>query len=165
MTADVITDIRQYLTFTLDDELFALDISTVREVLDYTKITKIPGMPDFMVGVINLRGTVVPVIDMRMKFGMCRAERTVNSCIIIIEIFLNDGLTVMGVLVDSVQEVFELEPGMIEPPPKIGVRLNTEFIKGMGKKDEDFVIILDTNRIFSTEEMDILQSNSKEELL
>jgi len=158
-----ITDACQYLSFTLDRELFALDIAKVREVLDYTKITRVPGMPAFMLGVINLRGSVVPVIDMRLKFNLSREEKTVNTCIVIVEISLENENTVVGALVDSVQEVFELDPSQIEPPPKIGVKLKTEFIKGMGKKGEDFVIILNLDRIFSFEELLLFQDKSEEE--
>jgi len=162
MAVSGITETRQYLTFTLDGELFALDISKVREVLDYTKVTKVPQMPDFMLGVINLRGSVVPVIDMRTKFGMNKIDRTVNTCIVIVEVTLDNEHVILGTLVDSVQEVFELEPNQIEPPPKIGMRLKTEFIKGMGKKEEKVIIILDIDRVFSTEELIMLQGDTKE---
>ncbi|MEQ8224422.1 MAG: chemotaxis protein CheW [Candidatus Eremiobacterota bacterium] len=161
MAVSGITETRQYLTFILDGELFALDISKVREVLDYTKITKVPQMPDFMLGVINLRGSVVPVIDMRTKFGMTKIDRTVNTCIVIVEVTLNNEHVILGTLVDSVQEVFELEPAQIEPPPKIGMRLKTEFIKGMGKKEEKFIIILDIDRVFSAEELIMLQGDNE----
>ncbi|MEQ8192270.1 MAG: chemotaxis protein CheW [Candidatus Eremiobacterota bacterium] len=163
MAVQSITETRQYLTFILDGELFALDISKVREVLDYTKITRVPQMPEFMLGVINLRGSVVPVIDMRTKFGMNKVERTVNTCIVIVEVTLDSDNVILGALVDSVQEVFELDPEQIEPPPKIGMRLKTEFIKGMGKKEEKFIIILDIDRVFSTEELIILQGNNEKE--
>ena len=144
---------RQYLTFTLKEELFAIDISTVREVLDYTKITKIPRMPDFMLGVINLRGNVVPVIDMRLKFGMTHIDKTINTCIVILEVDFSGEELILGALVDTVQEVVEMGEEHIKPPPQIGVKLNTEFINGMGDRDENFIIILETNRIFSTEEL------------
>jgi len=163
MAVSGISETRQYLTFILDGELFALDISKVREVLDYTKITRVPQMPEFMLGVINLRGSVVPVIDMRTKFGMNKVERTVNTCIVIVEVTLDSDNVILGALVDSVQEVFELDPEQIEPPPKIGMRLKTEFIKGMGKKEEKFIIILDIDRVFSTEELIILQGNDEKE--
>ena len=159
MSSATMTEMGHYLSFTLDRELFAIDIVKVREVLDYTKITKIPRMPGFVLGVINLRGSVVPVVDMRMKFGMSAGERTVNTCIVIVEVNLLGEFLVLGILVDSVQEVFELEQEQIEPPPKIVAKLDTDFIKGIGKKDEDFVIILDTNRIFSTEEITIVQGS------
>jgi purine-binding chemotaxis protein CheW len=143
----------QYLSFTLAEELFALDIGTVREVLDFTRVTEVPQTPDFMRGVINLRGSVVPVMDLRRKFGLPAAEQTVNTCIIIVEVALDGEKTVLGALADSVQEVLDLEPGQIEPPPRIGMNLNANFIKGMGKRDERFIIILDIDRVFSATEL------------
>ncbi|MDY0268588.1 chemotaxis protein CheW [Trichloromonas sp.] len=147
----------QYLTFKLDEEVFALGIDKVREVLDYTSVTKVPQTPDFMRGVINLRGSVVPVVDMRLKFGMAKTERTVNTCIIIVEINLDGETTILGALADSVQEVLDLEPHQIEPAPKIGTKLRTEFIRGMGKRDEQFIILLDIDRVFSGEELAAVQ--------
>ncbi|MBI5643259.1 MAG: chemotaxis protein CheW [Deltaproteobacteria bacterium] len=157
MSVPTVAETTQYLTFKLDSEVFALDISKVREVLDFTSVTKVPRTPDFMRGVINLRGSVVPVVDMRLKFGMSKTEQTVNTCIIIVEINLEGEKLVLGALADSVQEVIELEPGQIEPPPRIGTRLNTEFIKGMGKRDDQFIIILEVDEIFSTEELAVVQ--------
>lgn len=150
----------QYLTFTLDDEIFSLDIAKVREVLDFTDVTKVPQTPDFMRGVINLRGSVVPVVDMRLKFGMDEAEPTVNTCIIITEVIMDGESSVLGALVDSVQEVLDLEPDQIEPPPRIGTKLNTEFIRGMGKHDDKFIIILDVDKVFSTDEITLLQTST-----
>ena len=147
----------QYLTFKLDDEVFALGIDKVREVLDYTSVTKVPQTPDFMRGVINLRGSVVPVVDMRLKFGMAKTEKTVNTCIIIVEINLEGETTILGALADSVQEVLDLEPHQIEPAPKIGTKLRTDFIRGMGKRDEQFIIILDIDKVFSGEELSAVQ--------
>ncbi len=147
----------QYLTFKLEEEVFALDISMVREVLDFTTITKVPRTPEFMRGVINLRGSVVPVVDMRLKFGMSRTEKTVNTCIIIVEVTVDDEKLILGTLADSVQEVLDLDAAHIEPAPKIGTRLRTEFIKGMGKRDDHFIIILDIDRIFSAEELTLVQ--------
>jgi len=157
MSATGTTETTQYLTFRLEDEVFALEISKVREVLDFTAITKVPRTPEFMRGVINLRGNVVPVVDMRLKFGMTKTEKTVNTCIIIVEIALDGDTTVLGALADSVQEVVDLEAGQIEPPPKIGTRLRTEFIRGMGKRDEHFIIILDIDRVFSAGELSLVQ--------
>jgi purine-binding chemotaxis protein CheW len=157
-----IMETTQYLTFKLDDEVFALDISKVREVLDFTTITKVPRTPEFMRGVINLRGSVVPVVDLRLKFGMTKTENTVNTCIIIVEVTVDDETTVLGALTDSVQEVLDLEPGHIEPAPKIGTRLNTEFIKGMGKRDSNFIIILDIDKVFSIEELAMVDAGGQE---
>ena len=158
MSVTGITETTQYLTFKLDEEIFALDIAKVKEVLDFTDITKIPQTPDFMKGVINLRGGVVPVVDMRLKFGMSETVKTVNTCIIIVEVAIEGETTVLGALVDSVQEVMDLEPGQIEPAPRIGTRLRTEFIKGMGKRDNHFIMILDIDKVFSADELAIVGS-------
>lgn len=157
MTVAQITETTQYLTFKLADELFALDIGKVREVLDFTTITKVPRTPDFMRGVINLRGSVVPVIDLRLKFGMAMAEMTVNTCVIIVEVELGEEKVVMGAMADAVQEVLDLAPDQIEPPPRIGTKLDTEFIKGMGKHAEQFIIILDIDKVFTTDEMELVR--------
>jgi len=151
----------QYLTFKLADEIFALDISKVREVLDFTAITKVPRTPNFMRGVINLRGSVVPVVDLRLKFGMSKTEQTVNTCIIITEVAVDGEATVLGALADSVQEVMELGPDQIEPAPKIGTKLNTQFIMGMGKQNERFVIMLDIDQVFSTDELALVQAEGQ----
>ncbi|MBF0237273.1 MAG: chemotaxis protein CheW [SAR324 cluster bacterium] len=151
--AEQVTQTTQYLTLTLDNEEFALEINKVREVLEVTTITKVPQMPPFMCGVINLRGSVVPVVDMRMKFGLEITSKTVNTCIIIVEINISTEKVVIGALVDSVREVIELDHKLIQPPPKIGTKLNTEFIKGMGKHNEGFLIILDIDKVFSQDEL------------
>jgi purine-binding chemotaxis protein CheW len=155
MSVAGITKTRQYLTFTLGDEHFALDVANVREILEFTSVTKVPQTPEFMRGVINLRGSVVPVMDMRLKFGMSITEKAVDTCVIVAEVSLESETTVLGVLVDSVQEVFELEPEQIEPAPRIGTKLRTEFIRGMGKRDDQFIIILDVDKVFSSEELAI----------
>jgi purine-binding chemotaxis protein CheW len=163
MTIESINDIRQYLTFKLSDEIFALDVSNVREILEFTDITKVPKTPNFMRGVINLRGSVVPVVDMRIKFGMSATEKTINTCIVVVEVDFEGEDTILGALVDSVQEVFELEPGEIEPPPKIGTGLNREFIKGMGKKEDKFIIILDIDKLLSLQELTVVAGVEQEE--
>lgn len=163
MSVEGITEITQYLTFTLDSEVYAINISKVREVLDFTTITKVPRTPEFLRGVINLRGSVVPVADMRLKFGLSKTVKTVNTSIIIMEVTLDDETTILGALVDSVQEVLDLEPGQIEPAPRIGTRLNTEFIKGMGKRDDQFTIILDIDKVFSLDEISMVQNTGNEQ--
>src|SRR6266545_7493761 len=157
-----VTEIIQYLTFTLAEELFAVDIGKVREVLDYTVVTRVPGTPEFMRGVINLRGSVVPVVDMRLKFGMPATEKGVNTCIIIVEVAVDGETTMLGAMADSVQEVLELGSDRIEPPPRIGTRLNIEFIRGMGKRDEEFIIILDIDKVFSLSELTIARGMEEE---
>jgi purine-binding chemotaxis protein CheW len=161
MSSDEIKEATQYLTFTLGEEDFALEIAKVREVLDYTTITKVPRMPEFLRGVINLRGNVVPVIDFRLKLGMSAIQRTVDTCIVIVEILIDGDLTQMGALADSVKEVIDLDPSQISPPPKLGTKLNNEFIKGMGKQDEKFLIILDIDQVLSCDEWEMLQRTGK----
>ncbi len=153
MGSDELVMSTQYLTFTLENEDFALDISQVREVLNIITITRVPRMPQFLSGVINLRGNVVPVIDLRLKLGMNAITKTVETCIVIVEVLIDNELTQMGALTDSVKEVIDLEPGQIAPPPKLGTKLKTEFIKGMGKQGERFLIILDIDKILSDEEI------------
>ncbi len=153
MSVASIKDSRQYLTFKLGEEIFAMDVSHVREILEFNTITKVPKTPDYMRGVINLRGSVVPVLDMRLKFGMSETIKTVNTCVVVVEVVIEGETIVIGALVDSVQEVFELDPEQIEPPPRIGMQIKTDFIKGMGKRDDHFIIILDIDRLFSSEEL------------
>jgi purine-binding chemotaxis protein CheW len=157
MSETRITETSQYLTFRLGDELFALDVRQVREVLDLITITKVPRAPDFMRGVINVRGSVVPVVDMRLKFGMSQIESSLDTRIVVMEVSLDEEMTVLGALADSVHEVVELEPANIERPPRIGNRWRTEFIKGIGKRDEQFIIILDIDRVFSTDELALVE--------
>jgi len=153
VSEDSFNETNQYLTFKLDQEIFALSIAKVREVLDFTEITKVPKTPDFMRGVINVRGGVVPVMDLRVKFGMEPTPQTVNTCIIIVEILIEGEKTILGALADQVEEVLDLDPDQIEPAPRVGAGLRTEFIKGMGKREEQFIIILDIDRVFSSEEL------------
>lgn len=163
MSETAVKDINQFLTFTLGKEIFALDIGTVREVLELTTITKIPRTPQFMRGVINLRGHAVPVVDMRLKLGMSKGEDTVDTCIIIVEIDFDGEQTVMGALVDSVREVFEMTPETIEAAPRMGAAVDAEYIRGMGRQDDNFIIILDIGRIFSAEELALVRGVSQKD--
>jgi purine-binding chemotaxis protein CheW len=158
------SETNQYLTFNLDGEVFGLAILKVREVLDFTSITRVPQTPPYMRGVINLRGSVVPVMDLRLKFNMAQTEKTVNTCIIITEVELNGELVVLGALADSVQEVVDLDASQIEPPPHMGTRLRTEFIKGMGKHGDNFIIVLDIDRVFSADDLATTQTAAPQEL-
>lgn len=143
----------QYLTFTLGQEVFAFDIASVREVLEYTTITKMPRTSEYVRGIINLRGRAVPVVDVRLKFGMPETERTVNTCIIIVELTVGGAQTVLGALTDSVREVMDIEPADIEPAPRMGTSIQTDLIHGIGKTAAGFIIILDINRVFSEDEL------------
>jgi len=145
--------IDQYLTFTLADEQYAVSVLYVWKVLEYTQITRVPKTPDFMRGVINLHGSVVPVMDLRLKFNMSKTEQNIDTSIIAMEIDMDGEKVPVGVLADSVEEVIELSENNIEPAPKIGTRVDNEFIQGMGKKDEDFIILLNIEKIFSIEEI------------
>jgi purine-binding chemotaxis protein CheW len=147
----MITETRQYMTFKLGDELFAIDVAQVREVLEVSQITKVPTAPDYMRGVVNVRGQATPVVDLRLRFGLPKVADTVHTRIIVMELQLDGETTVLGGIADSVHEVIEFEPGNIDPPPRIAMRWRTEFIQGMGKRGSDFIIILDVNVVFASE--------------
>lgn len=152
------TEPTKFVTFKLDQEVYALEIEKVREVLDFTTATKVPQTPEFLRGVINLRGNVVPVVDLRLKFGMSETVNGVDTRVVILEVTVDDETTVLGVLADSVREVIELDQEQIGPAPKIGTRLRTEFIKGMGRRNEEFIIILDVDQVFSATELEAVQT-------
>ena len=152
MTEQTIQEACQYLTFKLADEVFALDVAKVREILEYSKITKVPKTAEFLLGVINVRGSVVPVIDMRLRLGLSSVTPTVDTCIVVLEISIEGETVIVGALVDSVQEVFELESQMIEPAPRIGTRWKTEFIDGLGKRDDSFIMILNIEKLIASQE-------------
>jgi len=148
----------QYLTFTLAEETFAIEIVKVREVIDYVHVTRVPRMPAFLRGVINLRGSVVPVIDLRLILGMNCVEKTRDTCVIIAEVRMDGESLHLGMLADSVQEVIDIDPSQIDPPPRLGSMLNTEFIRGMGKREEGFFIILNIDRVLSGDEMACIEA-------
>ncbi|HXY54323.1 MAG TPA: chemotaxis protein CheW [Nitrospirota bacterium] len=158
-----IMETTQFLTFKLGDEVFALNITKIREVLDFIPVTKVPRTPEFMRGVSNLRGNVVPVVDLRLMLGLSKTERTINTCIIITEVTVDDETSVLGVLADAVQEVLDFEADRIEPAPRIGMRLNTEFIRGIAMRDNSFIIILEIDRIFSTEQFSMVRAVQDQE--
>jgi purine-binding chemotaxis protein CheW len=160
MGNNYITETTQYLTFRLGDEIFAVNVSQVREVLDVYDITSVPQSLDFIKGVINVHGSVVPVVDLRLKFGMSSSEQSIDSRVVVMELSIDGEETVLGSLADSVHEVMDLGPEQVEALPSIGSRRHTEFIKGIGKRDDDFIIILDINRIFSTDELTTVQESS-----
>lgn len=143
----------QYLSFTLREESFSVEIAKVREVLDVTTLTRIPRMPGYLAGVINLRSNVVPVVDLGVVLGMAPIDKTVNTCIMIVDIHVlgEEAAIQMGVLTDSVQAVLDLSEEDIESVPKMGTNLNTDFIKGMGRMDDKFLILLDIDRVLASE--------------
>lgn len=145
--------IQQYLTFVLGREVFALNILNVKEIIEYGQLTEVPKMPVFIRGVINLRGAVVPVIDMAARFDKPSAQITRKTCIVIIEVAHAQGTQDVGVMVDAVNEVVDIESANIEPAPSFGANIRADFIEGMGKMDGKFVIILNVNRVLSIEEV------------
>lgn len=157
----------QYLTFTLGNEKYGINIVNTREVLEAVELTKVPRMPDFMCGVINLRGSVVPVLDLKLKFNMNGSDDRERNNIIVTEVDDLDGedekLTI-GIYTDTVQKVLTIEPDSIEAAPKIGIPINTEFIHGMGKVESDFVILLNINKILNSQDLNILQGQMENEV-
>jgi purine-binding chemotaxis protein CheW len=158
----MITETCQYMTFKLGDELFAINVAQVREVLEVPLITKVPTAPQYMKGVVNVRGQSIPVVDLRLRFGLPKAIETLQTRIIVMELALDGEVAVLGGMADSVHEVIELEPANINPPPKIAMRWRTEFIQGMGKRGDEFIIILDFNSVFSTDELTLVREFAPE---
>ena len=159
--SNAITGTAQYMTFRLGEELFAIAVSQVREVLEVGRITRVPTAPDYMRGVVNVRGKAIPVVDLRLRFGLPRSDDTLHTRIVVMELNLDGETTVVGGVADSVHEVIELEAGQMEPPPRIAMRWRTEFIRGMGRRGEDFLIILDIESVFSSEELALVDQKMR----
>lgn len=145
--------VQQYLTFILGREVFAINILNIKEIIEYGNLTEVPKMPAFIRGVINLRGAVVPVIDMAARFDKPGSEITRKTCIVIIEVEHEDAKQVVGVMVDAVNEVLDIDASEIEPAPSFGAHIRADFIEGMGKIDGRFVILLNVNRVLSVSEI------------
>jgi purine-binding chemotaxis protein CheW len=156
------TKINSYLTFKLGDEIFGANVSKVLNILEMTKITKVPKSPPYMKGVINLRGSVLPLIDTKVKFDMGDTVYTPNTCILVLDIDINGDPVHVGALVDSVQEVIEIDESQIMPPPTIGSKYKSEFIEGMAKISSEFIMLLNMDLIFSTSELSLLRDSSTE---
>ncbi len=154
----------QYLTFLIGGEMFAISILGIKEIIEYGNLTTVPMMPDFIRGVINLRGAVVPVVDMSARFGRTASEVTRRSCIVIIEVETDEEKQDVGVVVDSVSEVLEIPAAEIEPAPSFGARIRADFISGMGKVNDKFVIILNADRVLSVDEMAMLSGTNGTEI-
>ncbi len=154
----------QYLTFTLGNELFAIGILHIKEIIEYGTPTPVPLMPPFIHGVINLRGAVVPVIDLSVRFGKARSDIGRRTCIIILEMELEGHIQDIGVIVDAVSAVLDIPASEIEPPPAFGSRIKADYILGMGKLGERFAILLNVRRAFSMDEMAALQQWQAEPL-
>ena len=151
MSTSNIAESAHYITFKLGDEIFAIPVSQVREVLDLTQITRVPTAPAYMRGVVNVRGSAIPVVDLRRKFGLPPTEDTVNTRIVVLELHLDGETTVVGGIADSVHNVIELEAGEINEPPRLAMRWRSDVICGMGRRDDQFIIILDIDKIFASD--------------
>jgi len=148
----------KYLTFKLADEEYGLEILNVQEIIKMMDITHVPRNPPTVKGVINLRGQVIPIIDLRLSFGMQEAEETEKTCIIVVQV--GTSKITMGIVVDEVSEVLDIKGNEIEPPPLMGATVNTQFILGMAKAKGAVIILLDTNKVLNVEEMDALEKTA-----
>ena len=142
-----------YITFKLGDELFAIEVDRVREVLDLSPITRVPTAPSYMRGVVNVRGSAVPVVDLRLKFGLESAPDTVHSRIVVLELELDREKVVVGGLADSVHDVIELDRTAIDEAPRIAMRWRSELIAGLGKQGDKFIILLEIDRVFASDRL------------
>ncbi len=152
----------QYITFKLGNELFAINVEQVREVLEISTITRVPTAPAYMRGVVNVRGKAIPVVDLRTRFGLPPTQETLATRVIVMELNLDGEQTVLGGMADSVHEVIELDPTGINPPPRIAMRWKTELIKGMGRRGDDFIIILDVDAVFASDELALVEELAAE---
>ena len=149
-------ELQQYLTFMLGGEIFAIGILSIKEIIEYGQLTEVPRMPEFIRGVINLRGAVVPVIDLGARFGKQPALISRRTCVVIIEVQFEGEQQVVGVMVDAVNEVLDIPADQVEPAPTFGANIRADFIQGMGKVEGRFVIILNVDHVLSLDEMSTL---------
>jgi len=152
----------QHLTFVLVDEEFAIPVMTIREIIEYGHLTNVPMVPDFIQGVVNLRGNVVPVLSIAKRFGLEINLITKRTCIIILDAEIDGATVVMGVVVDKVLQVIDIPENCIESAPSLGASIRTDFIKGMGRVDDNFIIILDIVQVLSAEEIALVHNIHKE---
>jgi purine-binding chemotaxis protein CheW len=162
MQTKINTEVNSYLSFRIGTEIFAADVKNVLNILEMTKITSVPKAPGYMKGVINLRGSVLPVIDSRMKFNLEESEFTSNTCIVVLELHIGSEPIIIGTIVDAVKEVLEIEDNNILPPPSIGTSYRTNFLKGMYKSDDGFIMLLDAERVFASDEIIDIQTITKD---
>ncbi|OFX23778.1 MAG: chemotaxis protein CheW [Bacteroidetes bacterium GWA2_31_9b] len=162
MNIDSLSQINSYLSFKLGDDEFAAHVSKVLNILEMINITPVPRSPEYMKGVVNLRGTVLPIIDTRIKFGMTPTEYTQNTCIVVMDILMDNDTIQLGALVDSVVSVIEIENEQIQPPPSLGSKYKSEFILGVAKIEEHFIMILDMDKVFSSDELIMVMESTDE---
>jgi purine-binding chemotaxis protein CheW len=156
LAVDTSMEAQQFLTFMLQEEMFGLNILPIKEIIEYGKITRVPMVPDYVRGVINLRGNVVPVIDLPVRFGWPSSEVGKRTCIVIIEVDDGGDKLEIGIVIDSVNEVLDIDAKDIGAPPSFGAKLRTDFISGMGKVREEFIILLNVDKVLSIEEISLL---------
>ena len=147
----------KYLTFQLDKEIYGLEILKVQEIIGMMNVTSVPRTPDFVRGVINLRGKVIPVVDLRLKFSMETKEDTERTCIIVVQISAASQMVIMGIIVDEVSEVLDVKSEQIEPAPSFGGSVSTDFILAMGKVGQKVIMLLDVDRVLSGGEMQLVK--------
>ena len=162
MNQENLSKINSYLSFKLGEEEFAAHVGKILNILEMTRITEVPKAPEYMKGVINLRGIVLPVIDTRIKFGMTPTEYTANTCIILLDIEVDNETIQIGALVDAVQAVLEIDKNKVLPPPSIGSKYRSEFIEGVANIDEKFIMILNMDAVFSIEDVASLKTKTEE---
>jgi len=149
-------DEHQYLTFQLAGEVYGIGILSIKEILEYGELTHVPMMPDSIRGVINLRGSVVPVIDLSTRIGKGKEDLSKKTCIVILEVQHDEDVLDIGIVVDAVNEVLEISPSEIEPPPSFGAKIRTDFITGMGKIQNKFVVLLNIKQVLSVDELSFI---------
>jgi purine-binding chemotaxis protein CheW len=143
----------QYLGFSLAGEMYAIELLRIREIIEHVPITRVPAMPSAVLGVINLRGRVVPVVDLAAKLGLGPRPITRWTCFVIVEVTLDGERTALGLLADSVSEVLDLGPDDIEPPPAFGTRAPVHYLRGLGRQEQRFILLLDLDRLLSADEL------------
>lgn len=151
----------KFLTFLMANEKYGLEILKVREIIGMMDVTTVPTIPAFIRGVINLRGKIIPVVDLRLKFGMEAKEDTERTCIIVVHLARTAQEMTMGIIVDEVSDVLDIDQGQIEPPPVFGANIRTDFILGMGKVDQKVVTMLDIDRVLSEQEIALVASSEE----
>ena len=151
----------KYLTFRLDNEEYGLEILKVREIIGLMDITSVPKTPDYVRGIINLRGSVIPVLDLKKKFDMGATEDTEETCVIVVEVTLGDNKVMMGTIVDAVSEVLEIKENEIEDAPAFGTNVNTKFILGIGKVKDEVKILLDIDEVLTTSDIAMMEDLAK----
>jgi len=150
--------VTQFLTFVLNKEVYGINILNIREIIDYGNVTKVPMMPDFIAGVINLRGNVVPVVDLALRFSQKSSKRTKRSSVVILEVRYEGQKVEIGITVDVVNEVLDILSSDIEPTPSFGTKIRTDFISGMGKVNAQLLVLLDIDCILSIEELSVIEA-------